>query len=65
MKKNKITDTEVSKRLDIPLSTINVWKKTKVKLYEHIIKGFITEMEQEELRAKADKYDKLKKIIEE
>jgi len=63
MKEYKITDTEISNRIEIALSTINVWKKTKVKLYEQIRNGFLLEMELEDLKVNAKKYEAIEKIV--
>ena len=61
--KYKITDTRISEEIGINLSTISLWKKTKPLLYNHIRKGFLYQMELEDLKAKEAKYNAIKSIV--
>lgn len=59
----KITDKLISDKLDIPYQTIQTWKKTKPKLYNHLKLGFELEATIQELKPKADKYDSIKAMM--
>ncbi len=63
--KYKVTDTKISEVLDLNLSTISLWKKSKPKLYNHIKQGFLNEMELQDLRRESNQLKRIALILEE
>ncbi|MBN2896862.1 MAG: hypothetical protein JXK05_13335 [Campylobacterales bacterium] len=49
-----ISDREIARRLELRPATLNEWKKTRTKLYQHVVDGFTCKELMESMETNVD-----------